>query len=69
MNIDGSFDPNTNKGGTGCVIRDSEVAYTELSALIHGLRLGLAQNFMDINIAMDSTEGVGPADEGANDPA
>lgn len=71
LNIDGSFNQSNNKRDTGCVIRDSKynwitgkstkisvvsVAYIELSALIHGLKLAQAQNVMDIVITTDSTE-------------
>lgn len=71
LNVDGSFDPTTKKGGTGCVIRDSNDEWiagkntkittnsaltVELIALMHGLWLAQRLNITNITITRDSME-------------
>ncbi|KAH0746554.1 hypothetical protein KY290_008277 [Solanum tuberosum] len=78
LNVDGSFEHTTSKGGAWSVIRDfngnwivgkssristNSVLNAELLALFQGLRLAQSQGILDIIIAMDSAEGAAPADE------
>ncbi|KAK4708923.1 hypothetical protein R3W88_029848 [Solanum pinnatisectum] len=71
LNVDGSFEHTTSKGGAWSVIRDfngnwivgkssristNSVLNAELLALIQGLQFAQSQGILDIIIAMDSAE-------------
>ncbi|XP_019255205.1 PREDICTED: uncharacterized protein LOC109233797 [Nicotiana attenuata] len=69
LNIDGSYDPLTHKGGIGGVIRNHQghwifgyskplynttVLQAELLALLHGLQLATAKRLLPLTVESDS---------------